>query len=82
MVALNRAVALSFAKGPAAGLSALPPGLDSYQSFHAARADMLRRLGQTAEAKAAYDQALALTQNAGDRLLLQARRDALDVPQD
>ena len=79
VVALNRAVALSFAQGPSAGLANLPSGLENYQSFHAARADMLRRLGRVPAARAAYDRALALTGNGADRLLLKKRRDALDA---
>ena len=79
VVALNRAVALSFAQGPSAGLANLPSGPEGYQSFHAARADMLRRLGRVSAARAAYDRALALTGNAADRLLLKKHRDALDV---
>lgn len=77
VVLLNRAVALSFAKGPEQGLAALPDGLDDYQSFHAARADMLRRLGQETRAIDAYDQALALTANHADRLFLENRRRTL-----
>lgn len=77
VVALNRAVALSFAHGPALGLANLPEGLEHYQSFHAARADMLRRQGRTSAARDAYDQALALTRNEADRLFLETRRDAL-----
>ncbi len=77
VVALNRAVALSFAHGPALGLANLPEGLEHYQSFHAARADMLRRQGRTSDARDAYDQALALTRNEADRLFLEKRRDAL-----
>ncbi len=77
VVALNRAVAQSFAEGPAVGLASLPGGLDDYQSLHAARADMLRRLGRATDARAAYDRALALTGNDADRLLLTKRRNAL-----
>jgi len=77
VVALNRAVALSFAVGPGAGLASLPSGLEDYQPYHAARADMLRRAGRVRPARAAYDRALALTGNDGDRALLERRRDAL-----
>ena len=79
VVALNRAVALSFARGPSVGLATLPSGLDDYQSSHAARADMLRRLDQVSAARAAYDRALALTSNAADRLWLERRRDGLEM---
>jgi len=58
VVALNRAVALAEVRGPAAGLAAVDglrsPSLDGYYLFHAARADLLRRLGRDTEAAAAY----------------------------
>jgi RNA polymerase sigma-70 factor (ECF subfamily) len=81
IVALNRAVALAEVRGPAAGLSAVDDlrasGLDSYYLFHAARADLLRRLGRDAEAAAAYATARALTANAAEQAFLDARRAAL-----
>jgi len=66
IVAVNRAVALAELEGPAVGLATLAelsrhPELRSYYPFHAARAELHRRLGQTAEATAAYRQVLALT---------------------
>jgi len=75
VVALNRAVALAEVEGPQAGLAAID-GLDlgSYHPLHVARADMLRRLGRTAEAAQAYDAALALTANAAERTFLDRRR--------
>ena len=78
VVALNRAVAVAEVHGPAAGLTALE-GLDLPRShlLPAVRADLLRRLGRTAEARAAYDAALALAGNAPDRVFLQRRRDEL-----
>jgi RNA polymerase sigma-70 factor, ECF subfamily len=78
VVALNRAVAVAEVDGPAAGLAALE-GLDlgSYYPFHAARADLLRRLGRSAEAAAAYEAALALTANPAQRRFLDGRRRAL-----
>src|SRR5262249_49604943 len=62
VVALNRAVAVAELDGPAAAL-ALVDALDvgSYHLFHAVRADLLRRLGRTAEARAAYEAAIGLT---------------------
>jgi RNA polymerase sigma-70 factor (ECF subfamily) len=48
--------------------------LDRYRIFHAIRADLLRRLGRTAEATAAYDAAIARTENAAEREFLQRRR--------
>jgi RNA polymerase sigma-70 factor (ECF subfamily) len=78
VVALNRAVALAEARGPAAGLAAVDdlrsPALDSYYLFHAARADLLRRLGRDDEAAAAYATALALTANPAEQAFLDAQR--------
>jgi RNA polymerase sigma-70 factor (ECF subfamily) len=77
IVALNRAFAVGFADGPAAGLAALdalPRGvLDDYHLFHAARADMLRRLDRTDEADHAYAVAIRRTQNAAERRYLHSR---------
>ena len=66
VVALNRAIALAEIDGPAAGLAATD-GLDlgAYYLFHAVRADLLRRLGRTAEAAKAYGAALDLTEERG-----------------
>jgi RNA polymerase sigma-70 factor, ECF subfamily len=78
VVALNRAIALAEVAGPAAALDtveALP--LDGYHLYHATRADLLRRLNRPAEAAAAYDKAIALTENAAERTFLTARRAAL-----
>ena len=81
VVALNRAVAVAEVEGPAAGLALVDPlQLDTYQPFHATRADLLRRLGRTHEAGAAYDAALTLTTNAAERRFLTARRAALPAP--
>jgi RNA polymerase sigma-70 factor (ECF subfamily) len=81
VVALNRAVALAEVHGPAAGLDAMDDlrssGLDSYYLFHAARADLLRRLGRDAEAAVAYDAARALTTNPVEQAFLDTRRAAL-----
>ena len=81
VVALNRAVALAEVRGPAAGLAAVDdlrsPALDSYYLFHAARADLLRRLGRDEEAAAAYDAARSLTANPVEQAFLDARRAAL-----
>ena len=64
--------------GPAAGLALVEPlELDTYQPFHATRADLLRRLGRTDDALAAYDAALALTTNATVSRFLTDRRNAL-----
>jgi RNA polymerase sigma-70 factor (ECF subfamily) len=81
VVALNRAVALAEIRGPAAGLAAVDdlrsPALDSYYLFHAARADLLRRLGRDLEAAAAYDVARALTANPVERAFLDAQHAAV-----
>jgi RNA polymerase sigma-70 factor, ECF subfamily len=75
VVALNRAVALAEVAGPAAALEAvgeLP--LADYHLYHATRADLLRRLNRDTEAAAAYDQAIALAENAAERAFLTTRR--------
>jgi len=81
IVALNRAVALAEVQGPAAGLAAVDnlssSGLDSYHLLHAARADLLRRLGRGAEAGAAYATARSLTSNPVEQAFLDTRRAAL-----
>jgi RNA polymerase sigma-70 factor (ECF subfamily) len=78
VVALNRAVAVAEVEGPAAGLAALED-LDLPRShlLPAVRADLLRRLGRDAEARTAYEAAIALAGNARERDLLLRRRDAL-----
>ena len=79
MVALNRAVALAEAAGPAAALAQVDAlALDGYHLYHATRADLLRRLGRRADAAAAYDRAIALAGNAAERSFLTARRALLD----
>ncbi len=78
VVRLNAAVARSFAEGPSAALTILDEiaatgQLSNYQPYFAARADILRRCGEKEEARAFYHQALALTENQGDRLFLNDR---------
>jgi RNA polymerase sigma-70 factor (ECF subfamily) len=78
VVALNRAVALGLAEGPAAGLGALEalsaePTLAGYSYLASARADFLRRLDRTGEARLAYEEALLLSENEVERDFL-ARR--------
>jgi RNA polymerase sigma-70 factor (ECF subfamily) len=77
VVALNHAVAIGFADGPAAGLAALDAlpreALGDYRHYHVARADALDRLGRTSEARAAYHAALECTQNAAERAHLQSK---------
>ena len=78
VVALNRAVAVAEVDGPGTAL-ALVDALDlgAYHLFHAIRADLLRRLGRDAEAGAAYEAAIELTDNAAERAFLRRRRQAL-----
>jgi RNA polymerase sigma factor (sigma-70 family) len=78
VVALNRAVAVGLADGPDAGLEALDalaaePQLAGYGYLAAARADFLRRLGRTAEARSFYEEALLLTENTIERDFLATR---------
>jgi len=78
VVALNRAVAVGLAHGPDAGLEALDalaaePQLAGYGYLAAARADFLRRLGRTAEARSFYEEALLLTENTIERDFLATR---------
>jgi RNA polymerase sigma-70 factor (ECF subfamily) len=78
VVELNRAVAVAMRDSPSAGLvlidAILARGdLGNYHLVHAARADLCRRLGQTAEARASYERALGLTQQEPERRFLKRR---------
>jgi RNA polymerase sigma-70 factor (ECF subfamily) len=78
VVHLNRAVAIAMRDGPEAGLkhidAVLADGeLANYYLAHSARADMCRRLGRTAEARASYEKALVLTQQEPERQFLEER---------
>jgi RNA polymerase sigma-70 factor (ECF subfamily) len=78
VVALNHAVAVAMARGPAAGLELIDrlgssKELESYALYHAARADLLRRLDRRPEAAAAYAQALTRTTNSVERAYLERR---------
>jgi RNA polymerase sigma-70 factor (ECF subfamily) len=76
VVALNRALAIAELRGPAAALAEIEPlaeRLASYHLFHAARGELLRRLGRDDEAAGAVRRALALTQNPAERELLAGR---------
>jgi RNA polymerase sigma-70 factor (ECF subfamily) len=78
VVALNRAAALGFARGPEAGLAALQPlsaepQLAGYGYLPAARAAFLAELGRVAEARQAYEEAILLTENAVERQFLAGR---------
>jgi RNA polymerase sigma-70 factor, ECF subfamily len=74
VVALNRAVAVAEAQGPAAGLALADRlDLDDYQYLHAARADFLRRLQRPADARVAYERALELVRSEPERRFLERR---------
>jgi RNA polymerase sigma-70 factor, ECF subfamily len=75
VIALNHAVAVAMAEDPEAGLALIDAidGLDRYHLLHAARADLLRRLGRTGEARAAYERALELGPAEPERRFLQRR---------
>src|SRR5260221_7688022 len=76
IVSLNRAVAIAMVDGPQRSLAlvdglAADGDLDGYHLLHAARADLLRRLGRTADAAASYARAVALASNGSERRLLE-----------
>jgi len=78
VVELNRAVAVAMRDGPSAGLALIDTllargDLTNYHLAHAARADLCRRLGQTAEARASYERALSLVQQEPERRFLERR---------
>jgi RNA polymerase sigma-70 factor (ECF subfamily) len=78
IVALNRAVAVAEIEGPAAALRIVDQlALEDYPVFHVVRADLLRRLGRTADALAAYDAAITRTENVVEREFLMRRRNLL-----
>ena len=83
VVRLNHAIALAFAEGPTAGLQLLDAlaaegSLDGYHLLHAARADLLRRLGRNVEAASAYRAALATVGNRAEREFLERRLALVD----
>ena len=85
VVALNRAAALGFARGPEAGLAALQPlaaepQLAGYGYLPAARAAFLAELGRVAEARQAYEEAILLTENSVEREFLAGRLAELESP--
>ena len=82
IVALNRAAAIGLRDGPECGLAAIDAALqggelDRYHLAHAARADMLRRLGRTEAARAAYQRALDLARQPVEQRFLRKRLDRL-----
>jgi RNA polymerase sigma-70 factor (ECF subfamily) len=79
VVELNRAIAVAEVDGPAAGLEILDTlDLDDFHYLHASRAELLRRLRQPAEARAAYSRALALVHDDAERRLLEQRLAGID----
>jgi len=82
IIRLNRAVALAEVAGPHAALAELDaltcPRLDAFQPWHAVRADLLRRVGQVAESRAAYERAIALVEGEAEARWLRARQAQLD----
>lgn len=78
VVALNRAVAVAELDGPAVALAEVERlDLTAYHAWHATRAELLRRLGRSAEARPAYDAAIAATDNPAERAYLSRRRGSL-----
>ncbi len=85
VVALNRAVAVAMASGPAAGLElvdalAAEPSLEGYHLLQSVRGDFLEKLGRRDEARAEFERAAALTRNAQERELLLERARACAFP--
>jgi RNA polymerase sigma-70 factor, ECF subfamily len=86
IVSLNRAVAVAMVRGPGPALDlvdalAATGDLDSYHLLHSARADLLRRLGSSAEAIQAYERALALVSNDSERRFLERRLREVQGPE-
>jgi RNA polymerase sigma-70 factor (ECF subfamily) len=86
IVSLNRAVAVAMVEGPGQALALIDAlaetgALDSYHLLHAARADLLRRLGRSAEAALSYARALELVTNESERRFLKRRLREVQSPQ-
>jgi RNA polymerase sigma-70 factor (ECF subfamily) len=84
VIELNRAAAVAMRDGPLAGLTLIDAilargDLADYHLIHSARAELCRRLGRTAEARASYERALSLTQQEPERRFLQRRLGELKV---
>jgi len=74
VVELNRAIAVAEAEGPEAGLRLVDQlGLDDFRYLHSTRAELLRRLGRTSEARDAYRRARELTDDGAERRFLERR---------
>ena len=81
VTALNRAVAVAEVEGPDRALPLVDDlELDGYYLYHSIRADLLRRLRRDSDARAAYDAAIALSENAAERAFLERRRATLGLP--
>jgi len=85
IVSLNRAVAVAMVEGPRAALALIDQitatgELDSYHLLHATRADLLRRIGASADAAASYERALALVSNESERRFLERRLREVQPP--
>ena len=83
VVSLNRAIAVAEVDGPHVALALvdrLAESLAGYHALHAARADLLRRLGRGREARAAYDRAIDVAGNSAEIAYLSRRRDQLGEP--
>ncbi len=79
IVELNRAVAVAELDGPMVGLALVEPlELTGYAGWHVTRADLLRRLDRPADAVAAYDRAIELTDNPAEQAFLRRRRTGID----
>ncbi len=80
IVRLNRAIAVAEMDGPDVALAEigrLDGDLDGYHAYHAARADLLRRIGRSDESRTAYDRAIRLAGNSAEQAYLARRRDQL-----
>ena len=85
IVSLNRAVAIAMVDGPQPALALMDAlvatgDLDDYHLLHAARADLLRRIGSAAEAATSYERALALVTNGSERRFLERRLHEVQPP--
>ncbi len=80
IIVLNRAIAVAELDGPEVALAAvnrLEDRLAAYHAYHATRTDLLRRLGRSHQARAAYDKAIELAGNTAETAYLTRRRDQL-----
>jgi predicted RNA polymerase sigma factor len=85
VIELNRAVAVSMADGPAAGLAIVDalagePALRGYHLLHSVRGDLLERLGRRGQARAEFERAAAMTANMSERAHLLARAEKCGSP--